>query len=109
MGVMQIHHHRGDRWAERRSLLKPGRSLGGHAFAATGATAAEQADPGHIRADRWQLDAFIDLLRSLRRVGKYRLALWAGSQPLVDRAIRVRMQRPADTGAAFAWRAIRGG
>ena len=105
MGVMQIDHHRGDRLAERRALLQTGRRLGGDALAATGATAAEQAHLGHIRPDRRQLDALIDLLRGLRRVGEHRFAFRAGGQPPVDHAIRVRMQRPADTGAAFARRA----
>jgi hypothetical protein len=53
MGVMQIHHHRGDRVAERRTLLQARRSLGGYSLAATGATATEQADLRHIRPDRW--------------------------------------------------------
>jgi hypothetical protein len=107
MGVMQIDHHRGDGVAERRSLFQTGRSLGGHPLAATGATAAEQADLGHVGPNGWQFDTLIDLLRGLRRVGKDRLALRAGAQQPVDRSIRVRMQRPADAGAAFARRAIR--
>ena len=106
MGVMQIHHHRGDRLAERRSRLQTGRRRGGDPLAATGATAAEQAHLGHIRANRGQLDALIDLLQGLRRVRKHRFAFRAGGQPPVDRAIRVRMQRPTDTGAALARRAI---
>ena len=109
MGVMQIHHHRGDGVAERRALLKPGWGHGGHPLAAARAAAAEQADLGHVRPDRGQLDALIDLLRGLRRFGKYRLAFRAGGQQLVDGSIRVRMQRPADAGAAFARQAIRGG
>src|SRR5258708_16778208 len=102
MSVMQIHHRRRNGVAERRSLLKPGRSLGGHAFAATRTTAAEQSDLGHIRADEGQLDTLIDLLRGLRRVGEYRLALGAGVHQSVDRAIPVSMQPPANTGAAFS-------
>jgi hypothetical protein len=109
MGVMQIHHHRGDGVAERRSLLKPDWGFGGHSFAATLTTAAEQAHLGYIGADRWQLNALINLLRGLRRLGERGLALRAGGQSLVDRAIRVRMQRPTDTGTAFAWRAILAG
>ena len=105
VGVMEIHHHRGDRFAEGRSRLQTGRRRGGDAIATTGATAAEQAHLGHIRANRGQLDALIDLLQGLRRVRKHRLAFRAGGQPPVDRAIRVRMQRPTDTGAALARRA----
>jgi hypothetical protein len=113
---MQIHHlgvslasakltetpdHRGDRLAKRRSLFQPGRSLGGHSLVATGATATEQSDSGHIGPDRWQFDTLIDLLRGLRCVRKHRHALRAGGQQPVDRAIGVRMQRPPDAGAAF--------
>jgi hypothetical protein len=95
--------------AERRSLFQSSRGIGAHPFAATGAAAAEQAHLGHIRADWRQFDAFVDLLRGLRCVGEHRLALGAGGQPSVDRAVRVRMQRAADAGAAFARRAICGG
>ena len=55
-----------------------------HSAYATGATAAEQAHLGHIRPDRRQLDALVDLLRGLRRVGKHGLAFRAGGQPGIE-------------------------
>ena len=82
---------------------------GGYSFAATGATAAEQADLGHVGPNGWQLDTLIDLLRDLRLAGEYCFAFWARGQQLVEGAIRIRMQRPADAGAAFTRRAIRRG
>jgi hypothetical protein len=100
ISVMQIHRRRRDGVAERRSLLKPRPELG-RSLAATRATAAEQSDLGHVRADGGQLDALIDLLRCPRYIGEYRRAFRAGGQQLVDRAIRVRMQRPANAGADF--------
>ena len=105
VGVMEIHRPSRRSFRRWRSRLQTGRRRGGDAIATTGATAAEQAHLGHIRANRGQLDALIDLLQGLRRVRKHRLAFRAGGQPPVDRAIRVRMQRPTDTGAALARRA----
>ena len=62
----------------------------------------------HLAANR-QFDAFIDLPRRLRCVGERGVTLRAGGQPLVDCAIGVRMQCPANAGAAFARRSIRSG
>src|SRR4051812_49114688 len=66
MGVVQINHHRGDGVAEGRAPLPSRRGVSAHLLATAGATTAEQAHLGHMRLDRWQLDAFIDLLRGLR-------------------------------------------
>ena len=52
---------------------------------------AEQAHPGHVGADRRQLDAVVDLLRGLRRFREHRGARWAGRQLPVDLPVRVRM------------------
>jgi hypothetical protein len=82
--------------------LQTGRRRGGDPLAAAAAAAAEQVHLGHIRADGGQLDALIDLLRDLRRVGERRLAFRAGWQAPVDRAIRVRMQGPSDASRAVS-------
>ena len=58
-------------------------------FAATGATAAEQADLGHVGPNGWQLDTLIDLLRDLRLAGENCFAFWARGQQLVEGAIRI--------------------
>ena len=50
MGVMQIHHHRGDGVAERRSLFQTGWSLGGHPFAATRRSGRRTGGSGSRRA-----------------------------------------------------------
>ena len=103
MGIVEVDHHRGDRMTERRSLLQPRWSFGRHAFAATGATTAEQADLGDVRLDGRQFDALVDLLWGLQSLGERRLAIRAGGQGGIDHPIRVRMQRPPDTRAALAW------
>ena len=75
-----------------------------------GASAAEQAHPGHVGADRRQFDAIVDLLRGLRSFREYRAAGWAGGQLPVDLPVGVRMQRPAYAGAALAgWTICLGG
>ena len=109
MGIMQIDHHGGDGRPERRSWLQPGRGFGRRPLAAAHATPAEQAHPGHIGAYQRQLDADVDLLRGLRRLGEHRSALGAGRQPPVDLPVGVRMQSPAHAGAALAGWTIRTG
>ena len=68
-------------WPNGDPWLQTDWGCGGYPLAAAGAAAAEQAHLGHIRTDGWQLDALVDLLWGLRRVGKYRLTLRAGDQP----------------------------
>jgi hypothetical protein len=76
---------------EWRSGLQTGWGLGGRPLAAARATAAKQAYLGHIRPDRRQLDALVNLLRSVRRVGEHGIAHRAGGQPPVNDTIGVRM------------------
>ena len=85
--------------------LAPRRS---HALAAAGAAAAEQAYLRHVRPDRRQLDAVVDLLRRLLLGGEGGGAMRAGVKPCIDDAIRVRLQRAADAGAALARRLVAG-
>src|SRR4051794_4600338 len=87
----------------------PAEARTGGPFAATGAAVAEQADLGHGGLDRWQFNAFIDLLRHLRRFGERDAALRAGGQQLVDRAVGFRVQRSAHAGTTLARWLIRSG
>ena len=94
---------------EGRALLQPGRRCGGHPLAATRTAAAEQSHLGHIRPDRRQLDALVDLLWRLQRVRERRRTVRAGRQSGFDHPIRVRMKHPTHPGATLAGRAIGGG
>ena len=109
MGIMQIHHQRRDRLAERRSRLQPGRRGRGRPLAAARAPATEQPHPRHVRPDWRQLEAVIDLLRRLLLDGEGGGAMRAGIQGGIDDAVRLRVQRPADAGAAWARRLGAGG
>lgn len=104
MDVMPIHHHGRDGLAERRAWLPPGWGFSGDPLTAADAAAAEQAYLGHVRFERRQLDAFVNLARGLRCPGESRLALRAGRQPGIDHPVGIRMQRPATPG-----RLVRGG
>jgi hypothetical protein len=106
---MQIHHQRRDRLAERRSRLQPGRRGRGRPLAAARAPATEQPHPRHVRPDGRQLEAVIDLLRRLLLHGEGGGAMRAGIQGGIDDAVRLRMQRTADAGAARARRLGAGG
>ena len=104
--VVQVDHQGGDRLTERRTGFQPRRRGGGHTLAAAGAATAEQAHLRHVRLDRWQFDAFVNLLRGLRGLRECRLALRTGGQNGVDDTIRVRMQCPPEPGAALARRLV---
>ena len=55
-------------WPNGEPGSSPAGAVGGHPLAATGAATAEQAHLGHVRPDRRQFDALVDLLRGLRGV-----------------------------------------
>lgn len=63
--------------------------------------------PGHVGADRRQLNTVVDLLRGLRRFREHRSARWARGQLPVELTVRVWMQSPACPGAALAGWTIR--
>ena len=106
MGVVQVDHQGSDRLTKGRTELESRRSRGGHPLATAGAATAEQAHLCHVRLDRRQLDALIDLLRGLCSLREYRLALRTDRQPGIDHTVRIRMQCPAHTGPALAGAAI---
>ncbi len=74
------------------------------ALAAAGAASAKQPHPRHVGPHRRQLDAVIDHLRRLRRVGPSCGTVRAGFELGIGDAIRVRLQHPGYAGAAFARR-----
>jgi hypothetical protein len=61
--VVQVDHQGGNRLTEWRTGFQPGRRGRAHPLTAAGAATPEQAYLRHVRLDRRQLDAFVDLLR----------------------------------------------
>jgi len=81
---------------------EPGSSPAG---ASAVARSPQQAHPGHVGADRRQLNAIVNLLRGLRCPGEHRGAGWAGGQlPVSDTPVWYSSGLPP---AAIRWVLVR--
>lgn len=95
MPVEQQRPHPGAKRRSRRHVLGRRRAI---ALAAASAASAIKLDPGHMRADRRDVDVFVAapaLLPGARDVGR---AVWTGCGEALDRLVRGIAQPAADTG-----------